>query len=383
MKAIINGKIYTMAGEIIEGGSVLIAVGKIKEVGAGIEIPAGAEIIDAEGMIVFPGIIDAHTHLGIGEDGLGWEGRDYNEMSDPITPHLRAIDAINPRDEGLRNARLNGVTTVGTGPGSANVIGGESVAIKTCGRTVDEMIVRNPIGIKAALGENPKAVYGEKNRSPQTRMAVAALLREYLIKAQDYLAEKEYKEQKGELFKRDLRMESLIPVLKKELPLKAHAHRADDIMTILRIAREFDIKVTLDHCTEGHLIAEEIARSGFPAIVGPTLSGKTKVELAESSFSTPGILAKAGVMVAIMSDHPVVPTENLPVYAALAVKAGMPEEEALKAITINPAIILGIDDRVGSIEPGKDADLVIFDGHPLDIQAKVKRVFINGEEVMD
>ena len=214
-------------------------------------------------------------------------------------------------------------------------------------------------------------------------MAVAALLREYLIKAQDYLAEKEYKEQKGELFKRDLRMESLIPVLKKELPLKAHAHRADDIMTILRIAREFDIKVTLDHCTEGHLIAEEIARSGFPAIVGPTLSGKTKVELAESSFSTPGILAKAGVMVAIMSDHPVVPTENLPVYAALAVKAGMPEEEALKAITINPAIILGIDDRVGSIEPGKDADLVIFDGHPLDIQAKVKRVFINGEEVMD
>lgn len=203
------------------------------------------------------------------------------------------------------------------------------------------------------------------------------------MRTQDYLAEKEYKEQKGELFKRDLRMESLIPVLKKELPLKAHAHRADDIMTILRIAREFDIKVTLDHCTEGHLIAEEIARSGFPAIVGPTLSGKTKVELAESSFSTPGILAKAGVMVAIMSDHPVVPTENLPVYAALAVKAGMPEEEALKAITINPAIILGIDDRVGSIEPGKDADLVIFDGHPLDIQAKVKRVFINGEEVMD
>ncbi|NLJ83964.1 MAG: amidohydrolase [Halanaerobiaceae bacterium] len=383
MKAIINGKIYTMAGEIIEGGSVLIADGKIREVGADIQIPGGVEIIDAGGKIVFPGIIDAHTHLGIGEDGLGWEGRDYNEMSDPVTPHLRAIDAINPREPGLKNARLNGVTTVATGPGSANVLGGESVAIKTCGRTVDEMIIKNPIGIKAALGENPKAVYGEKNRSPQTRMAVAALLREYLIKAQDYLAEKELMEEKGEHFKRDLKMESLIPVLKKELPLKAHAHRADDIMTIIRIAREFDIKVTLEHCTEGHQIAEEIARSGFPAIVGPTLSGKTKVELADQSFSTPGILAGAGVRVAIMSDHPVVPTENLPVYAALAVKAGMPEEEALKAITINPAIILGIDDRVGSIEPGKDADLAIFDRHPLDIQARVERVFINGEEVVD
>ena len=383
MKAIINGKIYTMAGEIIEGGSVLIADGKIREVGADIQIPGGVEIIDAGGKIVFPGIIDAHTHLGIGEDGLGWEGRDYNEMSDPVTPHLRAIDAINPREPGLKNARLNGVTTVATGPGSANVLGGESVAIKTCGRTVDEMIIKNPIGIKAALGENPKAVYGEKNRSPQTRMAVAALLREYLIKAQDYLAEKELMEEKGEHFKRDLKMESLIPVLKKELPLKAHAHRADDIMTIIRIAREFDIKVTLEHCTEGHQIAEEIARSGFPAIVGPTLSGKTKVELADQSFSTPGILAGAGVRVAIMSDHPVVPTENLPVYAALAVKAGMPEEEALKAITINPAIILGIDDRVGSIEPGKHADLAIFDRHPLDIQARVERVFINGEEVVD
>ena len=264
MKAIINGRIYTMAGEIIERGSILIADGKIKELGTDINIPAGAEIIDAGGKIVFPGIIDAHTHLGIGEDGLGWEGRDYNEMSDAVTPHLRAIDAINPREQGLKNARLNGVTTVATGPGSANVLGGESVAIKTCGRTVDEMIIKNPIGIKAALGENPKAVYGEKNRSPQTRMAVAALLREYLIKAQDYLAEKELMEEKGEHFKRDLKMESLIPVLKKELPLKAHAHRADDIMTIIRIAREFDIKVTLEHCTEGHQIAEEIARSGFP-----------------------------------------------------------------------------------------------------------------------
>lgn len=382
MKAIINGKIFTMAGEVIEKGVILVEDGKIKEVGKEITIPAGVEIIDVEGKVVFPGMIDAHTHVGIGEDGLGWEGRDYNEMTDPITPHLRAIDAINPQDEGIINACKNGITTVMTGPGSANVLGGESVAIKTYGKTVDEMIIKNPVGIKAAFGENPKRVYTEKKTSPNTRMAIAALMREALIKAQDYLLEKENKASKGELFKRDLRMESLVRVLKKEIPLKAHAHRADDIMTILRIAREFDINVTLEHCTEGHKIAEEIARTGFPAIIGPTLTGKTKVELKDRTFSTPGILAAAGVKVALMSDHPVIPTENLPVYAALAVKEGMAEEEALKAITINPAEILGIADRVGSIEPGKDADLVVFSGHPLDIKSRVEMVFVYGENVL-
>jgi len=382
MKAVINGKIFTMAGEVIEKGVILVEDGKIKEVGKEITIPAGVEIIDVEGKVVFPGMIDAHTHVGIGEDGLGWEGRDYNEMTDPITPHLRAIDAINPQDEGIINACKNGITTVMTGPGSANVLGGESVAIKTYGKTVDEMIIKNPVGIKAAFGENPKRVYTEKKTSPNTRMAIAALMREALIKAQDYLLEKENKASKGELFKRDLRMESLVRVLKKEIPLKAHAHRADDIMTILRIAREFDINVTLEHCTEGHKIAEEIARTGFPAIIGPTLTGKTKVELKDRTFSTPGILAAAGVKVALMSDHPVIPTENLPVYAALAVKEGMAEEEALKAITINPAEILGIADRVGSIEPGKDADLVVFSGHPLDIKSRVEMVFVNGENVL-
>jgi imidazolonepropionase-like amidohydrolase len=382
MKAVINGKIFTMAGEVIEKGVILVEDGKIKEVGKEITIPAGVEIIDVEGKVVFPGMIDAHTHVGIGEDGLGWEGRDYNEMTDPITPHLRAIDAINPQDEGIINACKNGITTVMTGPGSANVLGGESVAIKTYGKTVDEMIIKNPVGIKAAFGENPKRVYTEKKTSPNTRMAIAALMREALIKAQDYLLEKENKASKGELFKRDLRMESLVRVLKKEIPLKAHAHRADDIMTILRIAREFDINVTLEHCTEGHKIAEEIARTGFPAIIGPTLTGKTKVELKDRTFSTPGILAAAGVKVALMSDHPVIPTENLPVYAALAVKEGMAEEEALKAITINPAEILGIADRVGSIEPGKDADLVVFSGHPLDIKSRVEMVFVYGENVL-
>lgn len=383
MKAIINGTIYTMADGVIKEGIVLIKDGKIKKVGKEIEIPAGTEIIDARGSVVFPGMIDAHTHVGIGEDGLGWEGRDYNEMTNPITPHLRAIDAINPQDYGIVNARQNGITTVMTGPGSANVLGGESVAIKTFGKTINEMVIKNPVGIKAAFGENPKRVYSQRtpSLSPNTRMAIAALMRETLMNAQDYLLDKENKAIKGEPFKRDLKMESLIRVLKKEIPLKAHAHRADDIMTILRIAQEFDINVTLEHCTEGHKIAEEIARAGVPAIIGPTLTGKVKVELKDRTFATPGILAAAGVKVALMSDHPVVPTENLPLYAALSVKEGMDEEEALKAITINSAEILGIADRVGSIEPGKDADLVIFTGHPLEINSRVEMVFINGEMI--
>lgn len=379
MLAIVNGKILTMAERVIERGTILIDNGIIKEVGETVEIPEGAEVIDVEGKVIMPGMIDAHTHLGIGEDGLGWEGQDYNEMTDPVTPHLRAIDAINPLDIGIIEARRKGVTTVMTGPGSANVMGGESVAIKTMGNTVDEMVIKNPVGIKAAFGENPKRVYNQQKKSPTTRMAVAALMRETFMKAQDYLVEKEKKEEKGEPFKRDLKMESVIRVLKKEIPLKAHTHRADDIMTVLRIAKEFDINVTLEHCTEGHKIAKEIAEAGVPAIVGPTLTGKVKVELKERTFATPGILSKAGVKVALMSDHPVIPVENLPVYAALSVRSGMDEMEALKAITINPAEILGIDDRVGSIETGKDADLVIFNGDPLDIKSEVEMVFINGK----
>ncbi|ACL68938.1 amidohydrolase [Halothermothrix orenii] len=383
MLALVKGKVLTMAGKRYEEGLVIIDKGKIREVGPYRKPPADVEVIDVSGKVVMPGLIDAHTHLGIGEDGLGWEGRDYNEMTDPITPHLRAIDAINPEDDGFATARKNGVTTVMTGPGSANVLGGESVAVKTMGKTVDEMIIKNPVGIKAAFGENPKRVYHNQKKSPSTRMAVAALMREAFMEAQDYLKSKEEKISKNKAFKRNLKMESLARVIKGEIPLKAHAHRADDIMTILRIAREFNIKVTLEHCTEGHKIAEEIVRSGVPAIVGPTLTGKTKVELKNRTFETPGILSKAGVKVALMSDHPVIPVENLTVYAALAVKSGMNREEALKAITINPAEILGIDDRVGSLEPGKDADLVVFDRDPLDIMSKVEMVFINGDRVMD
>ena len=382
MLAIINGKIFTMKEkEIIEKGQVVIENGKIKAVGENVNIPEEAEVIDASGKVVFPGMIDAHTHLGIGEDGEGWEGRDYNEITDPITPHLRALDAINPQEDGLKETREAGITTVMTGPGSANVMGGENIVIKTFGNTVDQMVLKNPAGIKAAFGENPKRVYNNQNKTPSTRMAVAAVMRETFMKAQDYLEKKQNAEEENEPFTRDIKMESVIKVLNNEIPLKAHAHRADDIMTILRIAREFDFDLTLEHCTEGHKIAEVIAEAGVPAIVGPTLTGRTKVELRDRNFKTPGVLAEAGVKVALMSDHPVIPSANLPVYAALSVKAGMDKMEALKAITINGAEILGIDDHVGSIESGKDADLVIFSDDPLDINSEVEKVIINGKMI--
>ncbi|MFW6006745.1 MAG: amidohydrolase [Halanaerobiales bacterium] len=364
---------------IIQNGQILIEKGKIKKVGKNVNIPDNTKIIDASGKIVFPGMIDAHTHLGIGEDGEGWEGRDYNETTDPVTPHLRAIDAINPYDSGLEETRKAGITTVMTGPGSANVLGGENAVIKTKGKTVEEMELKNPAGIKAAFGENPKRVYNEQKKSPATRMAIAAIIRETFIQAEDYLYKKENNQEKDKPFDRDIKMESIIRVLNKKIPLKAHAHRADDIMTIIRIAREFDIKVTLEHCTEGHKIAREIAEAGIPAVVGPTLTGRVKVELRERDFKTPGVLAEAGVKVALMSDHPVIPAANLPIYAALAVKSGMKKEEALKAITINAAEILGVEDRVGSIEKGKDADIVIFTGDPLNVSSEVEKVLINGE----
>jgi imidazolonepropionase-like amidohydrolase len=381
MLTIENALIITMTGQTIKEGTVLIDKGKIKDIGINISIPKGIKRISAKGKILMPGMIDAHTHLGISEEGLGWEGHDYNEITDPITPHLRAIDGINPHEEGLKDAYMNGITTVMTGPGSANVMGGENLVIKTKGNTVDEMGIKNPAGIKAAFGENPKRVYTDQKKAPTTRMAIAALIRETFMKAQDYMIEKERAERKGEIFKRDIKMESVIKVLKKEIPLKAHAHRADDIMTILRIAKEFDINVTIEHCTEGHKLVKELLDAGVQAIVGPSMSTKVKVELRELSFETAVVLSKAGVKVALMSDHPVLPVKNLPIYASLAVKAGMDEMEALKAITINPAEILGVADRVGSIEVGKDADLVVFSAYPLDIRSRVEMVFINGEKV--
>ena len=358
-----NGYVKTMAGDDIPNGSVLIGDdGKILLVGENIEAPEEAEVIDAEGRLVTPGCIDAHCHIGLDNEGMGWEGRDYNEMVDPVTPQMRAIDSINPMDEAFENAIKNGVTTACTGPGSANILGGTFVAIKCYGKRVDKMILKDPIAMKCAFGENPKRCYGQgMKKGPMTRMGSAAILREVLFKTKRYLEDKE--SGKNPAF--DMKLEAMIPVIKGELPLKAHAHRADDIFTSIRIAKEFGVKLTLDHCTDGSLIADELAGEGYPAFVGPTLGGKSKIELQNKSFSTPNELYRAGVSVSIITDAPVIPLQHLPLCAGLAVDAGLPEEEAWRAITINPAKGIGIDDRVGSLEKGKDADVVIWTANPI------------------
>ncbi|WP_312908557.1 amidohydrolase [Tissierella praeacuta] len=377
-----NGRIYTMAGDIIENGSILIKEGKIIEVGRDIIAPLDAEVIDAEGRMVTPGFIDAHCHLGMWEEGIGFEGSDGNEMTDPVTPHMRAIDGINPMDISFEEAYQGGVTTAVTGPGSANVIGGTFVAIKTYGNRIDDMIIKNPVAMKIAFGENPKRIYDSQKKSPMTRMATAAILRDTLFKARTYLEKKEKAEEPSKMPDYDIKMEALIPVLKKEIPLKAHAHRADDIFTSIRIAKEFDLDITLDHCTEGHLIAEHLSKEGKPAIVGPTFGNRSKFELQNKSFDTPRILNEAGVKIAIITDSPVIPLQHLSLCAGLAYNAGLPEMDALKAITINAAEIVGLQDRIGSIEVGKDADIVIFDGNPIkDIDSKTFVTIIDGKVV--
>jgi len=378
MLAIKNAKIITMNGEVIEKGDILISEGKILDVGSNLEIPKDCNIVDKTDKIILPGFVDAHTHLGIGEEDIGWAGKDYDESTDPVTPHLKAIDAINPADTGLKDAYKGGVTTVMVTPGSSNIFGGECCVIKTHGKIVDDMVLKENVGIKAAVGENPKRDYGSKqNKAPKTRMGIAAIMRKTLLEAQEYKSKKESSND----FEKDIKLEALLPVLNKEIPLKVHAHRADDIITVLRIKNEFDINVTIEHCTEGHLVPKKIYEENIPAIVGPTFGERSKNELKNKSFKTAGILADYGVKVAIMSDHGVTPTQYLPIYAALSIKAGMDEIEALKSITINPAEILGVDDRVGSIEKGKDADLIVFKGDPLDIRSEIEEVYINGKQV--
>lgn len=374
-----NAKIYTMEEEGIIKGDILIQNGKIMKIGKVEE--DDDEVIDARGKFVFPGMVEAHCHLGMEESAIGFEGDDVNETTDPITPHMRAIDGCNPMDETIVNACKAGVTSVAAGPGSANVIGGTFVAYKTHGISMDEMKIKEAIAMKAAFGENPKRVYREKGKI-RTRMNIAALLRETLAKTKEYMMKKEAAN--GDFTKMpmyDMKLEAMIPVLKKELPLKCHAHRADDILTVIRIAKEFDIKVTLDHCTDGEIIKKQIKESGFPAIVGPSFGHKTKFELANKSFKTPAVLHEAGILIAITTDSPVIPEEYLPLCAALAMKNGLDEMEALKAITINPAKILGLDDRIGSIKEGKDADLIICDSSLLDTMNHVNYTIINGKIV--
>jgi len=362
MLLIKNGYIKPMAGDDIPNGCVLIGDdGKIVSVGASIEYE-GAHVIDAGGRLVTPGCVDAHCHIGLDNQAMGWEGRDYNEIVDPITPHMRAIDSINPQDEAFPLALQGGVTSACTGPGSANVVGGTFVAIKLYGKRVDKMIIKDPIAMKCAFGENPKRCYGQGGKkSPMTRMATAALLREVLFKAKRYLADKEAGKNPGF----DMKLEAMIPVIKGEIPLKAHAHRADDILTSIRIAKEFGLGITLDHCTDGSLIADELAEEGLPAFIGPSLGSKSKIELANKSFTTPKVLSDAGIKVSIITDAPVIPLQYLPMCAALAVNAGLDTETAWKAITINPAQSTGIGDRVGSLEAGKDGDVVIWTADPM------------------
>ena len=381
MLLIKNGMIYTMGKAGILQGDILIDNGKIKAVGKDLAVDA-KQVIDASGFNIYPGLIEAHCHLGLHESSIQFEGNDVNESTDPITPQLRAIDGINPMDETVRLACSHGVTSVCAGPGSANVIGGTFTTYKTNGTCIDKMIIKDNVAMKVAFGENPKRVY--QNSKIKTRMQTAAYLRETLLKTKEYLAKKEAAG--DDISKRpalDMKLEAMIPVIQKKMPLKIHAHRADDILTALRIVKEFDLNCTLDHCTEGHLILDEVKASGFPALVGPSLGNKSKFELKEKSFNTPGILNKAGVKIAIITDSPVIPQEYLSLCAALAVKHGLDEMEALKAITINAAEILGIADRVGSLESGKDADLVFVKGNLLSYEAEVMKTMINGEIVYE
>lgn len=375
MLLIQNGLLHTMESEKPREAELLIRDGKIAKIAASIHIEKDMQVFDASGLHVYPGLIDAHSHIGIAQEKTTSQGDDTNEGTTPVTPCMRAIDAINPMDSAFHTAIATGITGVMVGPGSANPIGGQFAFIKTDGRRIDDMIVLAPAAIKIAFGENPMTNYGPNGNMPSTRMGIASLIREELFKAQQYFAN----EQEGQ--QKDFTLECYRDLFAGKIPLKAHVHRADDIFTAIRIAKEFGLGLTLDHCTEGHLIAEAIAESGYPAIVGPTLASRSKDEVAQSDFKTPGILKKAGVLVALTTDHPVSRIQQLPLCAALAAKEGWDEYEALRAITIDAAKICRVDHRVGSLKAGKDADLIICDGSPLDIRTTVKATFIEGRQV--
>jgi imidazolonepropionase-like amidohydrolase len=383
--AITGGRVVPISGEPIDNGTVLVADGKITAVGADVTVPDGAEVIDATGSWVLPGFVEAHGHVGVHEEAEGWAGSDTNEMTDPVTANVRALDAINPADLGFRDAVGGGVLAVNVNPGSGNPIGGQTCALKCWGRTVDEMLLRAPAGLKSALGENPKRVYGEQKKTPSTRLGVAAVIRGAFVEASNYQAKIDAEARKPEDERkpvdRDLKLEALARVLRREIPWRQHCHRADDIATAMRIAEEFGYDLVIDHGTEAHLVADLLAARNIPVIIGPLFTSRSKVELRNRSLANPGKLAAAGVTIAITTDHPVVPINFLVHQASLSVKYGLDRETALRALTINPARIIGVDDRLGSLEPGKDADIVIWSGDPLDVLSRVQRAFMDGREI--
>lgn len=376
MIALTNGRLYTIENGIIEQGTILLDGGKIAAVGAEVEIPADAQVIDVQGRIVTPGFIDAHTHIGIDEEIHQPMGDDCNEMTEPNTAELRAMDAINYRDLSFQDAVKAGITTVMITPGSANVFGGLVAVMKTAGKTYKEMLVNGEAGLKMAFGENPKRVYGEKDKAPSTRMATMAIARQGFYEAKEYLK----KSDEDREF--NLQTEHIAKALEGGIPVRAHAHRADDIMTAIRLRDEFQLDLVVEHCTDGHLIVEELKEAGVKVAVGPSLSNRAKVEMENVTFRTPGVLASAGVDVAIITDAPCTPIQYLPICAGMAMREGMTEEDAFKALTIVPAKILKVDDRLGSLTAGKDADVVVWNNHPMEIMGKPELVFVNGKQIV-
>lgn len=380
--AIVNARIVPVASDPIENGTVLIENGLISALGADIVLPADAVVIDAAGKWVLPGFIEAHGHVGIDEEANGWAGDDTNEMTDPNTAAVRAIDAINIDDEGFRDALAGGITTIVVKPGSGNPIGGQTVAMKSWGgRTIDEQVISESVSVKSALGENPKRVYGDQKQTPSTRLGVSMIIRQAFVEARNYAEARDAAELKGEPFARDLGKEALARVLSGELAWDQHVHRHDDIATALRLADEFGYRLVINHGTEGHKLADVLAERGIPVIFGPLFTSRTKVELRDRAIGNLAALAAAGVLVAITTDHPVVPINFLVHQASLAVKEGLPAQVAIEALTVNPASIMRLNHRVGSLTPGLDGDVVIWSGDPLDVNSRAERVFISGVDV--
>lgn len=378
-----NADIFTACSGTIKNGYVLIKDGRIIDVGPMAFCPKDRECYDLSGLTVYPGFIDAHCHIGMWEDGLSFEGDDGNEDTDPATPHLRAMDAINPADYSFKEAVEAGVTAVVTGPGSANPVAGQMVAMKTYGSRVDDMIIKEPIAMKFALGENPKNTYHSKDETPTTRMATAAIIREQLKKAERYqrdvlAAEEDEDTDEPEI---DVKSEALSGALSGKMQSHFHAHRADDIFTAMRLAKEYDLDLVLVHCTEGYMNAEKIAKEKIPAIVGPLICTRTKPELSNERDENAAMLKKAGVEVAICTDHPEVPIQYLALSAGIAVRAGMDHDDAIRAITSVPAKILGLSGKIGSVAPGADADLAVFRGDPLSVYEKPVWVIAGGKIV--